>query len=124
LGIDNLKRKKMVEYYLQVNDDGSLNNGYLSLWEGDKETVLIDNIRKATKKGWESKKKIFEEVEILYKESDNDWIISENSAKMLIDKYANVKTKSYLGYALTPPSAAHAIANFITKNGTDPYDRG
>lgn len=114
----------MREYFLKVNNDGSLNNAYLSIWEGDKEEVLINSIKQATKNGWESKKKIFEEIDVLYKESENDWIISEDSAKMLLAKYKDVKVKKYYGYELTPPSAAHVIANFITKNGTDPYDRG
>jgi len=124
LGIDNLKTNKMKEFFLKVNDDKSLNGAYLSLWEGDKETVLIQSIQQATKKGWVSKKKIFENVDVLYKESHNDWIISEESADILIKKYGNVKVKKYYSYELTPPSAAHSIANFITKNGTDPYDRG
>ena len=114
----------MKEFFLKVNDDGSLNNAYLSVWEGDAETVLIQAIKQPTKKGWESKRKIFESVDVLHKENGNDWIISEHSANMLLKKYKDAKTKSYLGYTLPPPSAAHAIANFITKNGTDPYDVG
>ena len=114
----------MKEYFLKVNKDGSLNGGYLSLWEGKSETVLIRSIKQATKKGWESKKPIFEELQIVNRESDCDLIITEECANMLISKYANVQTKTYRPEHYAPPSAAHEIANFITKNGTDPYDRG
>ena len=58
------------EYYLQVNGDGSLNRGSLSLLEGEKDITLIDSIKQPTDKGWESKKKIYEDVEVIYKESD------------------------------------------------------
>ena len=114
----------MKEYFLKVRNDGSLNNGYLSVWENGVETILIRNIRKATKKGWESSKKIFEKLDIIERESVNDLIITEDCANMLIAKYGNVSIKTYNRPDYTPPSAAHAIANFITKNGTDPYDRG
>jgi hypothetical protein len=112
------------EYYLQVNGDGSLNRGSLSLLEGDKDITLIESIKQPTEKGWESKKKIYEDVEVIYKESDYEWIITEESAMMLVEKYGNVTIKSYYVGGYTPPSATHAIADFITKNGTDPYDIG
>lgn len=114
----------MKEYFLKVNNDGSLNGAYLSVWEGENETVLIRSIKEATAKGWKSTKKIFENLDILQRESDNDLIISEDCALMLLEKYGNVKTKTYTPSYYVPFSAAHAIANFITKNGTDPYDRG
>lgn len=112
------------EYYLQLNGDGSLNRGSLSLLEGDKDITLIDCIKQSTEKGWESKKKIYEDVEVIYKESDYEWIITEDSAMMLVEKYGSVKTKSYYVGGYTSPSVAHVIADFITKNGTDPYDIG
>lgn len=112
------------EYFLKVNNDGSLNRGYLSVWENGKETILISDIKEATKKGWRSSKAIIEELDIIYQESDVDLIISEVCAMKLIYKYGNVTTKSYTSPYYVPFSAAHAIANFITKNGTDPYDRG
>ena len=118
--MDNL----MKEYYLRIEtNDGSLNNAYLSVFEGKKETVLIESIKQATKKGWISNKKIFEELEILQYETDKDLIISELSAMKLIEKYGNVEVKEYNPYYVPPPSAAHYIALFITKNGTDPYER-
>lgn len=114
----------MKEYFLKVNNDGSLNRAYLSVWENGTETVLIKSIRKATKKGWESSKGIFEELDIIERESENDLIITEACAKRLVSKYGNVSTRTYTKPNYVPFSAAHAIANFITKNGTDPYDRG
>ena len=114
----------MKEYFLKVNNDGSLNRAYLSVWENGTETVLIKSLKKATKKGWESSKKIFEELDIIERESENDLIITEDCAKRLVSKYGNVSTKTYTKPNYVPFSAAHAIANFITKNGTDPYDRG
>lgn len=112
------------EYYLQVNADGSLNGGSLELLDGNKDVTLVDNFKQSTNKGWKSTKKIFEDVEVLYKESDCEWIITEESAMMLVEKYGNVKTKSYYIGGHSSPSAAHVIANHITKNGGDPYDRG
>ena len=114
----------MKEYFLKINSNGSLNGAYLSVWEGDVEVVLIQSIRQSTKNGWESKKPIFEDLQIINKESDCDLIITEDCAKMLLDKYASVKIKTYHKPHYVPFSSAHAIANFITKNGTDPYDRG
>tara|TARA_R110000803_G_scaffold115925_1_gene184553 strand:- start:889 stop:1242 length:354 start_codon:yes stop_codon:yes gene_type:complete len=117
----------MKEHFLQVNSkDLSLNGAYLSVFEGEKETVLIESIKQATKKGWLSSKKIFEDLDVLYKESDCDLIITEDCANMLIEKYGNVKVKVFTQTPdyYTPFSASHAIANFITKNGTDPYDVG
>jgi len=114
----------MKEYFLKVNNDGSLNGAYLSVWNGDVETVLIKSIKQATNKGWKSSKPIFEDLDIIYKESDCDVIITEDCANMLLEKYGNVETKTYTPSYYKSFSAAHAIANFITKNGTDPYDRG
>jgi hypothetical protein len=115
----------MKEYFLKVvNNDGSLNGAYLSVWENETEKVLIESIKEATFKGWKSTKKIFDNIDILQRESDNDLIISEESALRLVDKYGSVSTKTYTSPNYVPFSAAHAIANFITKNGTDPYDRG
>jgi hypothetical protein len=114
----------MKEYFLKVNNDGSLNCAYLSVWENGVETVLIQSIKEATKKGWKSAKKIFEELDIIEKESENDLIITEDCANRIVSKYGNVSTKTYTSPNYVPFSAAHAIANFITKNGTDPYDRG
>lgn len=114
----------MKEYFLKVNNDGSLNGGYLSVWENETETVLIYEIKEATKKGWKSTKKIFEKLDIIEKEYETDLIITEDCAFNLLEKYGNVTTKIYTPPYYVPFSAAHAIANFITKNGTDPYDRG
>lgn len=114
----------MKEFFLKVNNDASLNGAYLSVWENGTETVLIQSIKEATEKGWKSTKKIYEDLDIIEKESDNDLIISEDCANKLLNKYGNVVTKVYTSPNYVPFSAAHAIANFITKNGTDPYDRG
>ena len=114
----------MKEYFLKVNNDGSLNGAYLSVWQNGTETILIHSIKEATKKGWQSTTNIFEDLDILQNESDNDLIISEDCALKLLAKYGNVTTKAYTSPNYVPFSAAHAIANFITKNGTDPYDRG
>jgi hypothetical protein len=114
----------MKEYFLKVNKDGSLNGAYLSVWEGNTETVLIQSIKQSTKKGWKSTKPIYEDLQIINKESDCDLIITEECANMLLDKYGNVQTKTYRPEHYAPFSPAHAIANFITKNATDPYDRG
>jgi|SRR5690606_26900224 len=115
----------MKEYFLKiVTKDGSLNEGYLSVWENGVETVLIEKIRQATKRGWKSTKKIFEDLDIIEKETERDLIITEECANRLIAKYGNVVTKTYNRPGYVQPSAAHVIANFITKNGTDPYDRG
>jgi hypothetical protein len=119
-----LNHKAMKEYFLKVNKDGSLNGAYLSVWEGNTEIVLIQSIKQSTKNGWKSTKPIFEDLQIINKESDCDLIITEKCANMLMAKYANVQTKTYHSAHYIPFSAAHAIANFITKNGTDPYDRG
>lgn len=114
----------MKEYFLKVNNDGSLNRGYLSVWENDNETILISDIKEATKNGWRSSRAIKEELDIIYQESEVDLIITEDCAMRLIDKYGNVSTKTYIPPYYVSFSPAHAIANFITKNGTDPYDRG
>lgn len=114
----------MKEYFLKVNNDGSLNRGYLSVFENGEENRLLEDIKEATSKGWRSSKKIFETLDILYKESENDLIITEECANKILSKYSNVIIKTYTPSYYVPFSAAHAIANFITKNGTDPYDRG
>ena len=117
----------MQEYFLKVGrtkeGKSDLNRAYLSVWNNGVESVLINSIKHATKKGWQSEKPIFEELEIIDQESDYDLIITENCANMLIDKYAKIDVKVYDAH-IPKISAAHAIANFITKNGTDPYDRG
>jgi hypothetical protein len=114
----------MTEYFLKINNDGSLNRGYLSVWENGKETILISDIKEATKKGWRSSKVIIEHLDIISQESEVDLIITEDCAMKIIDKYGNITTKTYTPEYYVPFSAAHAIANFCTKNGTDPYDRG
>ena len=38
----------MKEYFLKVNNDGSLNGAYLSVWENGVEKVLIQSIKEAT----------------------------------------------------------------------------
>lgn len=117
----------MKEYFLKVSrtKDGkaNLNRAYLSVWINGVESVLINSIKNATKRGWQSNKPIFEELEIIEQESDYDLIITEKCANMLIDKYSNIEVKVYDAH-IPKMSAAHAIANFITKNRTDPYDRG
>lgn len=117
----------MKEYFLKVSrtKDGKadLNRAYLSVWDNGVETVLINSIKCATKKGWQSNKPILDELEIIEQESDYDLIITENCANILLEKYANIEVKVYDAH-IPKMSAAHAIANFITKNGTDPYDRG
>ena len=40
----------MIEYYLMINPDGSLNNGKLSVFVDGAETVLIEPIVAATKR--------------------------------------------------------------------------
>jgi hypothetical protein len=114
----------MKDYFLKVNNNGSLNGACLSVWENETEKVLIDSIKEATKKGWKSTKDIFEDLDIVEKESENDIIITEQCANYLLSKYGNVSTKIYTSSDYVAFSSAHAIANFITKNGTDPYDRG
>lgn len=114
----------MKEFFLKLNSDGSLNGCYLSVWENDKENILISSIQESTKKGWKSSKKIFEKLDIIYKESETDVIITEEFANSLILKYGNIKTKSFTSSYDINISPAHVIANFITKNNTDPYDRG
>ena len=117
----------MKEYFLKVSitkeGKADLNRAYLSVWNNEVETVLIQSIKHATKKGWQSNKPIFEQLEIIKQEGDCDLIITENCANMLIYKYSNINVKVYDAH-IPKMSAAHAIANFITKNGTDPYDRG
>ena len=117
----------MKEYFLKVaNKDLRINRAYLSVFENDKETTLIEYITPVTKNGWESSKKTYENLDILEKESDYELIITEDCANMLIEKYANVKAKVFNKTPdyYTSFSKAHAIANFISKNGTDPYDIG
>lgn len=109
----------MKEYFLKVRDNGSL--VYLSIFEDNKETILIEKFKEATKKGWESKKPIFESIEILFKESDNDLIISEASAMYLFNKYSNILTKSFTSWK--PDSKSIAILE-LCKRINDPYDRG
>jgi hypothetical protein len=114
----------MKEYFLKLNNDGNLNRGYLSVWENNEETILISDIKEATKKGWRSSKTIIEDLDIIYQESEVDLIITEDCAMKIISKYGNITTKSYTSSYYVPFSPAHSIANFITKNGTDPYDIG
>lgn len=85
----------MREYFLKAKNNLDLNGAYLSLFENDKETILIRSIKQTTKKGWQSQKPIFEEIEILYKESDTEFIISEKSAINLINKYKGIETKVF-----------------------------
>jgi hypothetical protein len=118
----------MKEFFLKVSRTKkgqiNLNGAYLSVFDGEIETRLIDRIDHATEKGWRSSKPIFEELEVIYSESEVDLIITENCANRLMAKYQGVKVKEWIDHNIPGPSAAHAIANFITKNGTDPYDRG
>lgn len=117
----------MKEYFLKVSrtKDGkvNLNKAYLSVWENEVESVLIRSLKQATKNGWQSNKPIFEELDIIKQESEYDLIITEKCANMLIDKYANVQVKVYDAH-IPKVSPAHVVANFINKNGTDPYDIG
>jgi hypothetical protein len=85
----------MKEYFLKAQSDLNLNGGYLSVFENNIETVLISEIKVATRKGWKSKKPIFEKIEILFKESETDFIISEKSAFNLLDKYQGINTKVF-----------------------------
>ena len=94
---NNLKLKNMKEYFLKVSrtkkGDINLNGSYLSVWENDNETILIDKIQQPTEKGWKSNKVIIEHLDIIYQESEVDLIITEECANMLIEKYKDVKVK-------------------------------
>lgn len=82
-----------IEYFIKTNSDLSINNGYLSIYVDDKETILIESFKFPTKKGWLSTKKIFEDLDIIYSESDCDHVISKKCALKLVDKYKGVNVK-------------------------------
>ena len=116
------------EYFLHVAEEisgstANLNGAYLSRYDDGSETVLIKRIALPTAKGWASRKAIIEELDIMHTEGSQSFIISESCAMLLVAKYGDVITKQFIRPS-AGPSAAHVIANFITKNGTDPYDRG
>ena len=81
-----------------------------------------------TKSGYKTKKPLylidFNISDIKEKNGKDYILLTDNEYNDLVEKFRDVKFKHYYGFPRTPPSAAHAIANFITKNGTDPYDVG
>jgi hypothetical protein len=108
----------MNEYFLKAQSNLNLNGAYLSVFKGNKETVLIREIKQSTAKGWKSQKAIFEDIEILERESDTDFIISEKSALYLIEKFSNIETKVF--YKNQNDQKAYAILE-LCKYISDPY---
>lgn len=98
------------------------------LYDSDLSPSDCVYIKHTTKSGYRSKKPLYLNcfnVSDIQKKNGKDYILlTDNQYKDLVKKFKDVDFKYYCGYPYTPPSAAHAIAMFITKNGTDPYDRG
>ena len=96
-----LNRTAMKEYVLLLagnQDDPYLNQGgRLELYEGDKITELC-SFTLLTAKGWESKKKLYEDIDVIKWEESNIAIITKECADTLVAKYSNIKAKYY-----TPP---------------------
>ena len=79
-------------------DDPYLNKGgRLELYEDDKITELC-SFTLLTAKGWESKKKLYEAIDVIEWEESNIAIITKECAHTLVAKYSNIKAKYY-----TPP---------------------
>lgn len=121
----------MKEYFLLAggtdkNGNIYLNNGRLELHsENGIEETLLECFQLPTEKGWKSSKKIYEDLDILYKEGEHHLIITEECAKRLIDKYSNVKVKVYESAESRANASNVAAWNYIIANFMhDPYDRG
>lgn len=121
----------MKEYFLLaggIDKNGNiyLNGGRLELHSDNGiDEILIDCFQSATEKGWKSYKKIYEDLDILYSESEQQLIISEECAKRLVEKYSDVKVKIYESAKSRANTANVSAWNYITKNFMhDPYDRG
>lgn len=110
-----------------ITDKGIDFNGSM-LYNSEKRTLDCVYMHHTTLSGYRSKKPLylsgFNISEIQEKNGKKYIPLTEKQYKDLVEKFENVNFKHYYGLPTTPPSAAHAIANFITKNGTDPYDRG
>ena len=89
----------MKEYFLKatriVNGQPDFNSGYLSVWENGTETRLVESIRRATEKGWDSKAPIFLALDIVAQEGPADFIISETCALGIVADFSGVKVKLY-----------------------------
>lgn len=123
--------KKMKEYFLMaggIDKNGNiyLNGGRLELHsENGIDAILVDSFQSATEKGWKSSKKIYEDLDVIYSESEQHLIITEECAKRLIDKYANIKVKIYESAESRANTASVAGWNWVLSNCMhDPYDRG
>ena len=103
-----------------------LNNGRLELHESDgleiNSTVLVECFKMATPKGWESAKKIYEPLDVILWEQSNGALITEECAKMLAAKYANVQVKVYETAEQRAQRANAAGWNYVAANFMhDPY---
>jgi len=110
-----------------VTEQGIDFNGSM-LYDSDISPLDCVYIHNTTKSGYKSKKPLYLSgfnISDIQKKNGKDYIpLTDNEYEYLIAKFNNVAFKHYYGKPYTPPSASHAIANFITKNGTDPYDVG
>ena len=88
----------MKEYVLLLagnKEDPYLNQGgRLELYEDDKIYELC-SFKLLTAKGWESKKKLYEDIDVIEWEESNIAIITKDCADRLVAKYSNVIPKYY-----------------------------
>jgi len=117
--------KAIVEF--NVTEKGIDFNGS-RLYDSDLNPSDCVSIKHTTKSGYRSKKPLYLScfnISDIQKKNGKDYIpLTDNQYEDLVEKFKDVTFKYYRGYPYTPLSAAHYIAMFITKNGTDPYDRG
>ena len=110
-----------------VTEKGIDFNGSM-LYNSDLRPLDCVYINHTTKGGYKSKKPLYLSrfsISDIQKKNGKDYIpLTDNEYEDLVAKFNDVTFKHYYGYDYVPPSAAHEIAKFITKNGTDPYDVG
>lgn len=110
-----------------VTEQGIDFNGSM-LYNSELNPLDCVYIHNTTKSGYWSKKPLylsdFNISDIKEKNGKSYVPLTDNQYEDLVIKFKDVTLKYYSPYPYKPPTAAHAIANFITKNGTDPYDVG
>ena len=98
------------------------------LYDSDINPLDCVYIHNTNKSGYKSKKPLylnsFNISDIQEKNGKSYILLTDNQYHDLVRKFRDVTLKYYSPFPYKPRSAAHAIANFITKNGTDPYDVG
>ena len=102
--------------------DGKIDFNKAILCYGDDE-IRIEHL---TKSGYFSRKSLFIDVDFSESVECKQPIlyVSKKTADYIKENFCNLNGRVWVNPNSTPISRHLAIANFITKNGTDPYDRG